>query len=362
MYTLFDITEKDRRHSIVIPKFNHVDTVIGKETQKVQDYYRFHKTHLPSNHLLVKLILNLNVSLNREVYEYVSTVEDRVDKLAKSFKFIHPTNTNVTTFDGVFYNENTVEYIIASDEAFDVDLAWKKWRSIVAVKIHSHPFTDMSIAIPNGKYPLQMTKGAAVISINIPMLALQYKAWVRYEQNRGVASESIQNFIYNFVLNNMVKRHTEICLINRTISYITQLSVSEFSRQHPFHVTDYTGKVDEVLISRDKYLTKRKVGFNQLFLVYKPLYFKTWAQVLSLPKIAPTRQVSWVWLLSYLPYILFYLKVINKQNSKIDRGLAFEIKRHIGYLENTRAIPVNLDSHTNVKLQELKDILQITKA
>lgn len=357
MYTLFDITEKDRRYNVTIPKFNHVDTIIGKETQKVQDYYRFHKSFLPSNHLLVKLILNLNVSLERDILSYVSAVEDRTDKLAKAFKFVHPTNTNVETHDGTFYNKNTVEYIIASDENFDIPTAWEKWRSIVPVKIHSHPFTDMSIGIPNGKYPNHMTKGPAVISINIPLLALQYKAWVMYEQNKSEVSERLENFVYNFVITNMVKRHNEICLINRTMAFCTEQPIGEFAKTHPFFVVDYTSKVDEVLITRDKYLNTRKVDFKQLFLVYKPLYFKNWAAVLALPKMAPTRQVSWIFLLSYLPSILFYLKVVTKQNSKLDREVAQLINRHIKYMENSRALPTNLDHYTGARLQEVKDIL-----
>lgn len=362
MYTLFDITEKDRRHRLVIPKFKHVHDVLNRETSKVQSYYRFHKPHLPSNHLLIKLILSLNVSLEREIFEYVSVVEDRTAQLAKAFRFIHPTNTSVQTFDGVFYNQNTVEYVIASDEDFNISKAWEMWRSIVPVKVHSHPFTDMSIGIPNGNYPVQMSKGVAVISINVPMLALQYKAWVHYEQNKGTTSLSIQSFVYNYVLTNMVKRHTELCLINRTMAFCTEQPISEFTKQHPFMVIDYTAKVDEILISRDRYLTKRKVDFAQLFLVYDTLYFNNWAKVLALPKIAPTRQVSWVFLLSYLPAIYFYLKVILKQDSKLDRELAMVLKRHIGYLENSRLVPTNLDTHTGALLQEVKNLLQTIQA
>ena len=362
MYTLFDITEKDRKHRIVIPKFQHVHDVINRETAKVQGYYRFHTPHLPSNHLLIKLILSLNVSLERQILEYVSTVEDKTAQLAKAFKLIHPTNTNVQTFDGTFYNDNTVEYIIASDEYFDVSKAWELWRSIVPVKIHSHPFTDMSIGIPNGKYPQQSNKGPAVISINIPMLALQYKAWVHYEQNKGSTSLGLQNFVYNYVIANMVKRHTEICLINRTMAFCTEKPIAEFTKQHSFMVVDYSGKVDEVLISRDKYLNQRKVDFNQLFLVYDTLYFDTWAKVLALPKIAPTRQVRWIFLLSYLPAIHFYLTVILKQDSKLDRELGMQVRRHIGYMENSQLIPTNLDTHTGNLLEEVKNLLNTAGA
>ena len=362
MYTLFDITEKDRRYRINIPKFTHVRDVLCRETEKVVDYYRFHTPRIPSNHLLIKLIHSLNVSMSRELPDYVATVEDKTDMIAKTFKFIHPTNSSATTFDGTFYNENTVEYIVASEEPFNIALAWEKWRSIVPVKIHSHPFSDMSIGIPNGNYPNHMTKGSAVISINIPMLALQYRAWVWNEQNRGETSRSLESFVSNYVLTNMIKRHTEICLVNRTINFCTERPISEFTRQHPFMVVDYSGKVDEVLVSRDKYLSQRKADFKQLFLVYDTLYFDSWAEVLALPKIAPTRHVSWLFLLSYLPYIYFYLAVIQKQDSRLDRELAVSIKRHIGYMENTQLIPTNIDQHSNILLQEIKNLLVILGA
>lgn len=357
MYTLFDITEADRRHHITIPTFEHVKNILHTQTQKVQDYHRFFNNHTPSNHLLIRLIYSLNVSFERELFSYVGAARDRTDKLAKTYKLIHPTNQKVETWDGTFYNTNTAEYIIASDENFDIAMAWEKWESIVPVKIHSHPFTDMSVGIPNGKYPMQLTKGPAVISINIPMLALQYRAWVTHRQNRDETSLNLQSFVHNYVLTNMVKRHLEICLINRTIAFCTEQPISEFTRQHPIQVTNYSGKVDEVLIARDKYLGQRKVDFAQLYLVYKPLYFESWAKILKLPKMAPTRFSRWIFLLSYLPYIEFYLRVIQKQDARLDRHLVIQIKRHLGYMDNAQSIPTNLDQYTNIRLQEVRNLL-----
>lgn len=358
MYTLFDINKADARRNINIPSFKHVKTVIGDQTSKVQDYHRFYNNHIPSNHLLMRLLYSLNVSLERDLYSYVDAARERTDKLAKSFKLVHPTNTTVETYNGTFYNNNTAEYIIASDESFNISLAWDKWESIVPVKIHSHPFTDMSIGIPNGKYPPQLTKGAAVISINIAMLALQYKAWVHHKQNRKDVSLSLQSFVYNFVITNMIKRHTEIALINRATAFCTEQPISEFTRQHPLYIVDYTEKVDGVMILFDRYLEKRKVDFTQLFVVYPTLYFDTWAQVLRLPKIAPTRNSRWIFLLSYLPYIEFYLRVIKKQDSRLDREVMMQLKRHIKYMDNTSSIPTNLDMYTNIKLQEVKNLLE----
>lgn len=357
MYTLFDITKADRKHTVVIPKFNHVKDILKIQSGKVEDYYRFHNSHFPSNHLLMRLILSLNVSLERDLLSFVAAAEDRTSKLAKTFKLIHPTNQNTETWNGTFYNTNTPEYIIASDDSFNVPLAWEKWESIVPVKIHSHPFTDMSIGIPNGKYPMHMTQGPAVISINIPMLALQYKAWVQFEQNRRSTSLRLESFIYNYVITNMVKRHNEICLINRTIAYCTETPINEFGRMHPFMVSDYSGPVDEVLIARDKYLSQRKVDFNQLFLVYDTLYFDTWAKVLKLPKMAPTRHSRWIYLLSYLPYIHFYLKVIQKQNARLDRHLVMSIRRHLMYMGNTRDLPANIDAFTGARLEDVRTLL-----
>lgn len=362
MYTLFDITEKDRKHGISIPKFKHVKNIVSEQAQKVEDYYRFYNQHIPSNHPLLKLIYSLNVSLDRDIFSFVSAAQDRTDRLAKTFKMIHPTNQNVETWDGTFYNDNTVEYVIASEDDFNISLAWDKWESIVPVKIHTHPFNDMSMGIPIGKYPPHLNKGAAVISVNIAMLALQFKAWVHYEQNKGERALRLESFIYNYVLANMVKRHTEICLINRTVATILEYPVDDFVRMHPLYVIDHTSKVDEVLKSRATYIEKSRVDFNQLHLVYGTLFFKTWASVLKLPKMAPTRHSRWIFLLAYLPRIHFYLKIVQRQDSRLDREVLQQLNRHIRYLDNTRAIPTNLDAHTNVMLEEVKDLLNTLKA
>lgn len=362
MYTLFNITEDDREHRLSIPKFKHVKSVLTRQTQDVIDYYRFHNRNIPSNHLLIRLIYSLNVSLERDLLSYVGAVQDKTGKLAKTYKLIHPTNQNVETWDGTFYNKNTAEYIIASEEDFNVTVAWDKWRSIVPVKVHSHPFNDMSIGIPNGEYPEHLRKGPAVISINIAMLALQFRAWVHHVRNKKDYSLSIESFIYNYVIPNMIKRHTEICLINRTIATYHGEPLSGFTKVHPFHVSDYSDKVDEILVKRDSYLDRRKTSFNQIYLVFDTLYFSTWAKVLRLPDIAPTRHTRWIFLLSYLPYIHFYLTVILKQDSRLDRQLAFSIQRHISYMNNAQSLPVNLDQYTGILLEQVIQLLNNIKA
>lgn len=357
MYTLFDIAPSDKRYGVNIPKFTYVKKVLQYETQKVYDYHHFYKHYVKPNHLLAKLLFNLNVSYDRDIYSFVSAVQDRTERLAKVYKLIHPTNQNAERHQGIFYNQSVNEYLIANDEPFNIAKAWELWENVVAVKIHAHHYSDVSLGIPNSKYPLDTGAGNAVISINVALLALQYRAWRYHLKQKMEHREAIPIFLYNYVFVNMLKRHVEICVINRTINTIMNRPVSPFSRLHPLFVYDMTTKLDEVIALRAQVLTERKADFKQLFLMFDPVFFSSWAAVLKLPNMAPTRNTRWVYLLSYLPYLHFYLTIISTQDARLDRHLAQQIKRHIGYMENTKEIPLITDEITHERLTEVKQLL-----
>lgn len=361
MYSLFDIDTSDNPTHYTIPMFKHVKKILDNQIQKSIDYYRDEVAPIKSDHLLIQLLSTLNVSFNRSLYDYVNTARDRTESLAKSFKLIYPTNVSVETKNGTFYHANTSEYIIASEEPFDIENAVKSWGHVLAVKIHTHPFTDMGIGIPDGNYKNSFENGYAVLSVNIALLALQWRCYCYKFKKHRLDKTAMKQFVYNYVLANMIPRHTELCLINRTIAYTRLTPVRPFIRMHPFQITDCTPEIDEVILKRTEYINKNSLDFNEIFTVHETIRYKSWARAIRLPSIALTRNSKWVFVLAYLPYLDYYLCILKERKIRVDSALAVTIRRHLNYLENTKGLPTPLDYHSGALYLKVKDSLNLLK-
>ena len=361
MYSLFDIDISSHPTCYTIPMFNNVKKILSNQIQKSVDYYRDAVSPIKGDHFLVQLLSNLNVSFSRDLYDYVTTARDRTESIARNFKLIHPTNAVVQPRDGSFYNKNVSEYIIASEEPFDIEAADKSWGLVIPDKIHCHPFTDMSIGIPNGNYSNTFENGYAVLSVNVALLALQWRGYCRAFKKHRLDKSAMKQFVYNYVMANMIARHTELCLINRTMAYTTLSSVTPFIRMHPFQVFDTTHEIDAVILKRTEYTRKNSLKFNEVFTIHETIRYKNWARAIRLPSIALTRNTKWVYVLAYLPYLDYYTAILKARTTRIDSELAQTIKRHLSYLENTRGLPVPLDFHSGKLYLKVKDQLALLK-
>lgn len=362
MYTLFDIKTDlpvDRKK---IVEFDNVKKVLLDQVQTVKDYHRFTHLHIPSNHLLIRLLHMTNVSLSRESYNYVAMARDRTAKLAKHFKLIHSTNTDADIYTGQFYSEHVDEYIILHDAMFDVEHAIKYWQSLSPVKIHYHPFNDMGIGVPNGRYKAP-TKGFAVISINLPLLALQYRQWIIKTQMNAEVKSNTETYIHQFVMANMAMRHTEIAMINRTVdTALGDRALEPFIRHNPVYVADYTDKVDKVIAKRLEHLSKKKHDFKEFVSAFEMLRFIHWGQIINLPDMARTRHVKWVYLLTYCRFLRFYLTHVKELDVRLSKRLINDIQRQLKYLSNANALPMHLPSALGNDLEQTKLLLSSIQA
>lgn len=316
MIELFDKRTDINYRQITLPQFVYLKGYLKKDLIKVESYYRNWVTSIKNEHLLVRLLLGLNVSFKRDIQNYVDVIGDNIGLFCNSLKITNSLGYGKVFTPGVFYGLNTTEIIVADETRFDVYEAYKHWRDLKPIRILRHPFTDLNMGLARGNEYESREYGIAVIAINVPMLALMYRAWCAYEaqQNRE-ASYGVRHFIAMFVIPSMVSSHLDISLFNRMVSLYFKEDVASFHKAHSFFTTDRTAEVDDYLKKEIAILKKRRMTFDELLNIVPCVTSPTLYDLMRLPEVIPTRQVKWGLMIAQLPLLRFLLDIDHETDS-----------------------------------------------
>lgn len=347
MYQLFKDYPAQRNTKVDAVDFLYVRRTMLRELTRVTTYYKNSNFVVKGDHLINQLLLQLNVSLSRDLESYVRACGYETERLARAFRLINPVVSDPKPHHGTFYNNKTKEFIIIHATQFDIEKAYSQWEKIVPIKVHSHCFTDTSCGLLNGEYENSLNEGGySVISINLPMLALQYRAWIdKVRQHQEVKSQSV-NFIFQYPINNMIHRHIDIAVINRLINTYRGEPIAMHKRVHPIAVVNHDERLDLVIEKRIDYIKKGNFKFDQLFTIFNCLKRPDWLAVIRPLDLAPVRSVKWVLEMQVLNYFQFFLEVRRDSNSTYNTR---EVSRAQRDLRN-----LNTDtSHYSAAHQEL---------
>ncbi len=357
MYQLFKDVPKNRNTKMDSADFLYVQKTLLREMSKIGNYYRDSNYVVKGDHLINQLLLHLNVSLKRDLESYVRVCGQETERLARVFKLVNPVVSNPVVRHGEFYNTDTKEFIILHAEEFDYLKAYNNWEKIVPIKVHAHNFTDTTMHVPDGDYINNLREaGYSVISINLPLLALQYKAWVDKVQSLQDHKTQTVNFIYQYPLVNMQHRHMELVLINRLINTYRGLPVADFKGVHPMSVTNVDSHLDRVIKRRIEMIKGGQFKFDQLFNVFTCLRHKSWFSVIRPIDIAPVRSVSWVLEVQILNYFEFFVE--TRVDATYNRQELTRALRDLRYLNNDSVYFKSAYPYIQAKIDNLITLLE----
>ena len=322
------------------------------------EYYRTRPMRVKSNHFLVSLLNSIPVSPYLNTDRYIAGVEANVIKLGMTFKMTSPMHKG-QMHDGIFYGKNVKEVIVSSDEYFDPFTEVKRWRDIEAVKVLSHPRSDLTCMLPNGS-DSSFESGVAVIVVNIPLLALQYKCFVIdqfMKLNACVIASAltVEHFIHMYVLPNVLKSHLDYVIFNRFNNFVNGAPQGVSKLKHPFVLMKTANMLDTSLktIYTQIYNTKRDMkAFLQSIPCVSSVNLE---EALKLPEIVEVRQYTWVEVLARIDCLLMLSKLRNK-NTHSDDGQIRSILREFILYERDRRLEVYLPKDifydTQLKIKE----------
>ena len=363
MYNIFD-PKLGHETAIVnkkVIKFEHVRQTLHRSLGDVIAYYQRANYRVSQEHIVYDILKMLRISTKRELNDYVRVAREKTPLIAKRLKLIHPTNENAVGVNGTFYNSTVSEYLIATEEEFNIQLAWRNWKSIAAIKVHSHPYNDISMALCDGNYPTYgITDGYAIMTINLSLLALQYRAFCEelYSAGTTITSSHTRSFIQRYVVTNMLKRHVEIALINRTMCGYVGDPIHDFTKLHPIYVPDYDRRTNDVVAIRSEIMLAGSYRVDVLFRMFDCIWFEDWTQVIKLPDMPPTRPVKWVMVLNYMRYLEFYLKGLARNNNSLQQDAFNKIRLQLKSLSVERGMPTHMAGSVYASIENVKQLLQ----
>lgn len=356
MHTLFDSVPAATRGIVRVPEFLYVKGGMSRDLATVMDYYHKNVFAVNSGHFLIRLIQSMNVSMNRDYQSYVDVAEDRGMDLAMSLRMTSSISVGMVFSPGVFYGKNIDEVILSVDADFDIDDAVRRWRELEPVKVLRHPFNDINLKVPEANYE-SSEGGIAIISVNIPMLMLQYRRWFEVEKSINPEAErTVNQFVAMYPLPNMLPTHLDVAVFNRLVTLANGQEPSKFNRENKMYITDFTSKLDNVLEKQLMILRNKRFAFDQILLSVAMVNKDSLFETMALPKLARTRQVNWALTLARLPLIKFLLKLNEESNNQENKFYLNRIRVALKTIRNDRTLKSALPRKLLAEVESSIDI------
>lgn len=311
MYKLFNYASPIAQGVTNVPGWKYVRDGLHRSLGTVISYYRKNPTAVASDHFLVRLIHSVGIPRSHNLERYFANVDALSLNLSMALKMTSSIFKG-SMFDGVFYGKDTKEILIAHTDYFDIFEANRNWQNVCPVRVLSHPMTDTGLNIPDGRRT-SIEGGIAVISININMLMIQYRAfraneWIERGQF-GESERSVMQFVRMYVLPNMLFSHLDVVLFNRLANTARGAPHGMAKAKHSFQLIDYDDKIDTVHEKILKDLMQNYRDFSTIMRTVPMVTRSNMEDLMCLPRMASTRQVDWALSICRLTAINFLFRV-----------------------------------------------------
>lgn len=293
------------------PTWDYARNGLLSNIEKARDFYRTQAISVPAQHILVRMLDALGVNHEYNLERFADIIDARALNMAMAFKMTSSVSVG-TLFNGTFYGKGSREILIGINDRFDVLEADKNWKSVRAVKVLLTTRSDLSTVLPDGK-AYSFNDGVSVIAINIPLLAVQYRAFL----NNQFRSPFFQtgdalttgHFVNMFVLPNMLYSQMDMILFNRFYSLLTGAPLQTNNWRPPFYQVDYSKYVDRYFLRLIDYFGKSKRDFRTIMNILPMVGAQNFREGLRLPDFASTRQIFWAEVLTRIDAVLLLTKL-----------------------------------------------------
>ena len=340
----------------------YLKPALERNVETVITYYRRSPFAVKSQHFLVRLLHAITTPKSQELLRYYDNVEASALNIAMTMGMTSPISRG-NLFNGIFYGPGNVEVLIADNTPFDPVAADADWENLEPIRVLRHPRSDLTMNIPNGKNT-GIEEGLVVVSVNIPLLAIQYRAF-RQEENRlafitGANQRSIMQFMHMYPLTNMVRSHMDVVMFNRMDRMIRGLPMGETTQKHPFYLIDYSKELNLFHERTIESLQDTAKGVYDTLRSIPAVTKENLVEVMDLPDMAATRQVVWALVLARLPALNFLFRMAKDGPSTKNGMEVNTIKRRLLQLRTEHLFQSVFNRYPSLHMDvemELKDLM-----
>jgi hypothetical protein len=343
MQFFFNTNGVPGQSTITPGSWNYVRDGLERNLKTVKEYYHNRAHAVKSSHLLVRLLTTLGVPYTLNLERFYDIVDGRALQYSMGLKLTSGLYRGAF-FRNAFYGGNVLEIVIASTDPVDPYEIYNNWRHADSVRVFEHPKSDLGLLLPNGKMG-STGDGVAVIEVNIPKLAIQFKAFmddqVRRTSGGMLNPQSTAQFVHTYVLPNMLESHLNIALFNRAYNLLVGAPMSEANMKHPFYLTDFSSQVDKVYSDQLRYLQGNERTFESILETFHGIN-GSFRETMRLPATPSTRQVVWTELISRLKCWEFLTDIPVSHGRSKNSNTLNQLFREIKRFESDRVLETSL--------------------
>ena len=354
MYDLFHPEGTTNSGGLALPALRRIRDGLLASIDKVRQYRAINPQTLNAAHPLIRLLQSVNVSLALEPEYYVDRVTDITFNLARVLGYTSPVSVGHVFSPSMFYGTGVSDLILATDEPFDLTNIEQTWPSLRPIRVIAHPLTDLRLHVPDGKFTAEQP-GVAVIAINIPMLALQYRMWRKWERG-SLAAESpmtVAQFLMGYPLPSMLYSHLDVAIFNRIFSLAFDVPMPKIRSRHPFFLIDWESEMDQVIREYLVQMHKRRANMDQMIHAMPTVGYPSRYDTLRLPEMPFTYQTMALVIAARVMPVMFHLQFIDQTQNPQDFETKAYLQRFFRKVENTSVLRTNLAEPVRTEVLEI---------
>ncbi len=354
MYRLYQALPVVPEGAVVVPHWSRVQQGLRMGVEKVIDYHRRNPQPLDGNHLLVRLLDSISVSKSLPLDTYHDKVVDLTYDIAATLRMTSAYHRGKVFDPAPFYGANVAEVVIATTESYDLNQMRSNWRSMRPIRVLYHPFTDLSLGVPNGK--TRGTEGGpAVVCVNVPMLAAQYRMWSKEENElRQDSKRTAGQFLQQYPLANMMYSHVDHAIINRLIARYFQIDMPEAQNPHSFFQVDWTSQCDHALDQWLKYWrNKRSWTFDSLISQFPQVFSSDYHKVMRAPEASYLRQLQWSIVVARVAMTSFLVHLNEDTGNPANTWYLSQLRTYLRHMDIDKLLRDGLNDQRHAEMMSL---------
>ena len=295
MQKLFGLSRDTNQGVMSVPEWDYVRQELLRSLNTVTSFYHRFPSRIDGSHFLIKVLYGIGVNRDQPLDRYYGYVTAKAMNHAMALGMTSSISKG-KLFDGIFYGGDTKEILIGHDEDFDFEKAAASWQELEPIRVLHHPKSDLNMNVPDGT-TTSSEDGLAVIAINIPMLLIQYREFMKREQMiaeaTGESPRGVQHFIFSYPLTNMLRSHLDVAIFNRLYNTLFDIPFGQSSKKHSFYITDSSNRLNIVQRKQVELLRKSTKRFDTIMRSIPMVSVPTMSELAELPDMVVTRQVVW---------------------------------------------------------------------
>ncbi|EBW9734501.1 hypothetical protein DQR70_05855 [Salmonella enterica subsp. enterica serovar Oslo] len=322
MLSLFR-TDKRNVPLISPPRHGYLSERVDEGLIRAAYNYRRTTHVVESDHILIKILQQIGLSYEKNDKLYYNEVDARTSRIARAVGFTDYNAKVGPASKNSFFDPKIKEYVVSVTNGYTPLVSVEGlWQDFTPVKVLYHPYNDMSLNIRDGSRSKKI-EGYAVITVDIPLLALQFHKWKQWARQNLEVMPGVEQFVFQYPLVNMMRSDADVSYFNHISAQLMGHSITPQRKNYVFSVPDVEPLVSpdvQYLLEHNSLKPRNLIDLAQSILL---LNGNTVWDFLQMPNIPVGSGNAGVLTIGTLPWLETLAQMSFQSGSK-DNGFALK--------------------------------------